>query len=179
MQTPIMQRLKSIVDPAISYALYLMLKPMTERFRSCMHTSAGLVIKANGGILAKSGSSISHYQAKGKNGRILTSVDMPALSGTVTNLMFNVFVFTIDSAGTKYSYMGTEAATEAAVKWPKLNPEHAIIGYIKINVTGTGNFIGNHATSGVLDSATLFAAPTTDVQFISMTGMSFPGARVD
>jgi len=172
MQTPIMQRLKSIVDPAISYALYLMLKPMTERFRSCMHTSAGLVISGTTTKVMSSATVISHYQAKGKMGQIGTSVDMPILVGSVTNAMFNVYVFTIDSAGTKYTYMGTEAATEAAVKWPTLNTEHAIIGYVKINPTGTGPFIGNTTPLG--DGTVV-----PNAKYVSLVGMSFPGARVD
>lgn len=174
MLTPIIQRLKSIVDPAISYALYLLLKPMIERYRSCMHTSAGLVITATAGKkVPKTGSSISHYQAKGKLGQIAAGVDMIAFpTGTVTNGYWNVFVFTIDSAGQKYTYAGTQAATEAAVKWPVLNPEHAIIGYVKINPTGTGDFTNN---TTALDDATV--VPNT--QYISIIGMSFPGARVD
>lgn len=177
MQTPIMQRLKSIVDPAISYALYLLLKPMTERYRSLTYNSAGLVITATAGKkVAKTGASITHYSAKGKHGQIAAATDMATLSGVITNGKHNVYVLTYDSAGNKYSYMGTEAATEAAVKWPTLNPEHAIIGFIKVHVTGTGTFTGG---TDALDDGTIFTSAAADVLYVSCVGMSFPGARVD
>ena len=176
MQAPIMQRLKSIVDPAISYALYLMLKPMTERYRTLCLAAPAPVIKAGGSALAKTGATITHYMIKGKSGQIAAGTDLPAFSGTVTADMFNVFVFTVDSAGTKALTMGTEAATEAAVKWPNINPEHAILAFIKVNPTGTGPFIGG---STALDSATVFTTPAADLLYVSCVGMSFPNAVVD
>lgn len=179
MLTPIIQRLKSVVDPAISYAIYLLLKPAFERFRTFTFNSPVLVIKAAGGLLVKTGANVCHYVVKGKNGQIATATDMAALSGTVANGAYNIFVFTVNSAGTLAATMGTAGATEAAVKWPKLNSEHAILGFIKIHVTGTGDFIGNHATSGVLDSATIFTTPSTDVQYINTVGSMFPPAVID
>lgn len=172
MFTPIMQRLKSIVDPAISYALYLLLKPMTERYRTLCLAAPAPVIKAGGSVLAKTGATVTHYMVKGKSGQIAASTDLPAFVGTVTNAKYNVFVYTVDSAGTPALTMGTEAATEAAVKWPKINPEHAILAFIKINPTGTGNFVGG-ATS--LDGATV----VPNAQYIPTVGMSFPNAVVD
>jgi hypothetical protein len=172
MQTPIMQRLKSIVDPAISYALYLMLKPMTERYRTLCLAAPAPVIKAGGSALAKTGATITHYMIKGKSGQIDASTDLPAFAGTVTADMFNVFVYTVNSAGTTALTMGTEAATEAAVKWPKINPEHAILAFIKINPTGTGNFVGG---TSALDDVTI--VPTA--QYVPTVGMSFPTAVVD
>jgi hypothetical protein len=176
MQTPIMQRLKSIVDPAISYALYLMLKPMTERYRTLCLAAPAPVIKAGGSALAKTGATITHYMIKGKSGQIAASTDLPAFAGTVTADMFNVFVYTVNSAGTTALTMGTEAATEAAVKWPKINPEHAILAFIKVNPTGTGNFVGG---TTALDSATVFTTVATDLLYVPTVGMSFPTAVVD
>ena len=172
MRTPIMQRLKSIVDPAISYALYLMLKPMTERYRTLCLAAPAMVIKAGCSTLAKTGTTITHYMVKGHSGQIAASTDLPAFSGTVTNAKFNVFVYTVNSAGTKALTMGTEAATESAVKWPNINPEHAILGFIKINPTGTGNFVGG---TTALDDATV----VPNAQYIPTVGMSFPTAVVD
>lgn len=173
MRVSILDGLKSIRDVMAKRALYAILKPMKERYRSCVHLTAGLVITATSGKkVPKIGATICHYQAKGKMGQIAAGTDMPALSGTVTNAKWNIFVFTVDSAGTTYSQMGTEAATEAAVKWPALNPERAILGYIKINPTGTGNFVGN---TTALDDATV--APNT--QYISPVGMFDPTAIID
>lgn len=173
MKVSIINGLQSIRDVMVKRALYAILKPMKERYRSCAHATAGLVITATSGKkVPKIGAAIFHYQANGKMGQIAAGTDMPALSGTVTNAKWNIFVFTVDSAGTTYSQMGTEAATEAAVKWPTLNQERAIIGYIKIHPTGTGNFVGG---TTALDDATV--APNT--QYISPVGMFDPTALID
>jgi hypothetical protein len=65
------------------------------------------------------------------------------LSGTVTNAKFNVFVITVDSAGTLASLMGTEASTIGAVVFPTIPANRAVVGFVIINPTGTGNFVGN------------------------------------
>lgn len=172
MITPIAQRLKAVSDTAAAYALYQLFKPITEKFRTCAHSTAGLVIKAGSSALAKTGAAVFHYTVKGKNGQIAAATDMPALVGTVTAAKFNIFVFFVDEAGTKTVAMGTEAATEATVKWPVMSTEKVMIGYIKINPTGTGNFVGG---TTALDDGTVI--PGT--QYISPTGMMFPTARVD
>lgn len=173
MLTPVMDRLNTMADTLIRYPLYLMFKPIVERFRSCVHSTAGLVITATAGKkVPKIGAAACHYQAKGVNGQIAAGTDMPALVGTVANATWNIFVFTVDKAGNLYSYMGTAGATDGTVKWPVLNTEHAIIGYIKINPTGTGNFVGG---TTALDDVTV--VPNT--QYISPVGALFPPARVD
>lgn len=172
MFTPINQRLRAIADPAIAYALYLLFKPIQERYRTLCLSGPAPVIKAGGSALAKTGATVTHYMVKGQSGQIAASTDLPAFSGTVTNAKFNVFVYTVNSAGTKALTMGTEAATEAAVKWPKINTEHAILAFIKINPTGTGNFVGG---TTALDDATV--VPTA--QYVPTVGMSFPNAVVD
>lgn len=172
MNKSILDGMQAVRDKMMSAALYRLLKPLKERYRSCMHSTAGLVIKAGASALVKTGAAIAHYQAKGKMGQIAAATDMPALSGTVVNATWNVFVFTVDSAGTKYTQMGTAAATEAAVKWPALNQERAIIGYIKVNPTGTGNFVGG---TTALDDATV----VPNVQYVSPVGMFDPTALID
>ncbi len=172
MKVPLLQSLANIADRAGRQALYLLLKPLKERYRSCAHSSAGLTIKAGGSAIVKTGITVFHYQAEGKNGRIAASTDMPALVGTVTNAKHNLFVFTVDKAGTKYVLMGTEAATEADVKWPILAANRAIIGYIKVNPTGTGNFVGG---TTALDDVTV----VPNVAYVSPTGMFDPTAVID
>lgn len=75
-----------------------------------------------------------------------------ALSGTVTADMFNVYVLSIDSAGTVTATMGTEGATIGAVVFPAIPDDSAVIGFVIVNPTGTGNFVG--ATTD-LDDATV------------------------
>ena len=114
-------------------------------------TSAGLVIKGAGNTLAKAGSAF-YATVAGKVVTKTANTDMAALSGTVTNAKFNVFVFYIDSAGTLTSKMGVEGASLAAVTFPRPAVNVAPIGFVIINPTGTGNFVGGTTN---LDDATV------------------------
>lgn len=136
------RRLAALPDKGVAANLRFVLKDVYDRLRSQSLSSAGLVIKAGASALAKTGASDWYGTAKGTLLKIAAATDMPALSGTVTNAKFNVFVFSVGADGTKYSAMGTEGGSLAAVKWPTIYPDRAIIGFVIINPTGTGNFVG-------------------------------------
>lgn len=127
------------------------LNALADRLSSQALGSAGLAIKAGGGVLVKAGTAVSAI-ASGVPLRIAVNTDMAALSGTVTNAKFNVFAFFVDSAGTLTSAMGIEGATLAAVTFPPTPAGKAMLGFITINPTGTGNFVGN---TTALDDATV------------------------
>ncbi len=74
------------------------------------------------------------------------------ISGTITNAKFNVYVLSIDSAGTVTAQMGTEASTIGGVIFPTVTEGKAIIGFVIVNPTGTGNFVGGTTD---LDDATV------------------------
>lgn len=74
--------------------------------------------------------------------------DAFTLTGTVTNAKFNVFVMTMNAAGTCTARMGTEGATRAAVVWPAIPAGDVIVGFVEINPTGTGNFVGGTTALG-------------------------------
>lgn len=74
------------------------------------------------------------------------------LAGSVTNAKYNVFVLSINAAGTVAAAMGTEAATLAAVTFPTLADGSAMIGFVIVNPTGTGSFVGGTTD---LDDATV------------------------
>lgn len=80
------------------------------------------------------------------------TTDENVLAGTVTNAKFNVFVLTMSVAGTITVTMGTEAATLAAVVLPAIPASEAVIGFVIVNPTGTGNFVGGTTE---LDDATV------------------------
>jgi hypothetical protein len=82
----------------------------------------------------------------------LAAADLPALVGTVVNGTFNVFVFTINASGTVKVYMGTAGATLAAMVFPTTLDGECPIGFVLVNPTGTGNFVGG-ATN--LDDSTV------------------------
>lgn len=166
------QQLSGFSDNMAAHALQILLEPIFNRFKSCALSTAGLVIKAGGSALVKTGAAVTHYVANGIKGRIASSTDMPALVGTVTNAKFNVFVFTVDRQGTARVQMGVEGATEAQIKWPELDQTRAILGFIVVNPTGTGNFIGG---TTALDDATV----VPNVAYISPIGMFDPTTRIN
>lgn len=72
----------------------------------------------------------------------LAAADLTALAGTVKNATFNVFVFTINAAGTVKVYLGTAGTTLAGVVFPTTADGETPIGFIIVNPTGTGDFVG-------------------------------------
>jgi len=103
--------------------------------------TGGLAIKAGGSALAKTVNTIKYFIAGNLYSK--AAADMAALAGTVTNAKFNVYVFYADTAGTLTTAMGTEGATLADVVFPAYDPStKAMVGFVIINPTGTGNFVG-------------------------------------
>lgn len=148
--------LSTIADGSDALTLRSVLAPVFDRLSTQTLTSAGLVIKAALSALAKTGASVTYLSVQGKLASIAAATDMPALSGTVTNAKFNVFAFFQDSAGTRTSAMGTEGATLGAVVFPPLPVGKALIGFVVINPTGAGNFVGGTTTlddAGVVPNA--------------------------
>lgn len=126
-------------------------------------TSAGLVIKAGGSALAKTGAAATTLVVGGVLRQIAAATDVAALAGTVVNATFNVFVYTIDAGGTLRTRMGVAGASLAAVTFPVIPITEAVYGFTIINPTGTGNFVGG---TTALDDATV--AP--NAQHISIVG---------
>ena len=98
---------------------------------------------------------------------IKTTADCAALAGTVTNAMFNVYVFSINAAGTLATQMGTEAATLGAVVFPSVADGYVAIGFVIVNPTGTGTFVGG--TDHLDDDAS-----TPNAVYINTVGEFFP-----
>lgn len=134
-----------MLDPVLKQAMTDFMADtlnFADRLKSRMLASAGLVIKAGGSAVVKTGASASQAIANGVLRSIAAATDMAALSGSVTNAKFNVYCFFIDSAGTLTSAMGTEGATLAAVLFPAFPAGKACIGFTIINPTGTGPYVG-------------------------------------
>lgn len=152
MLNSITQFLAGMASVADKKAVLSSVKPLADRYISQSLSSAGLAIKAGGSAIVKTGAAAYYGIA---NGILVTkgaATDMAALSGTVTNAKFNIYCFYIDSAGTLTSAMGTEGATLAAVKFPQTPEGKAMLGFVVINPTGTGNFVGG---TTALDDATV------------------------
>lgn len=144
-------------------ALARILRPIADRMSTHSLISAGLVIKAGASALAKTGAAAWYGIVQGKLVTKAAATDMAALVGTVTNAKFNVFCFFVDAAGTLTSVMGTEGAALANVIFPAIAEGKAMIGFIIVNPTGTGNFVGG---TTALDDATV--AP--NVVYVNLQG---------
>lgn len=144
--------LAALVDTRNAIALSKILTGIYQRLNSVTLTSPGLAIKAGASALVKTGAAATTLCVEGVLASIAAATDMPALSGTVVNATFNVFVFSQARDGTRYTTMGTAGATLAAVKFPNIPDNRTIIGFIVVNPTGTGNFVGG---TTALDDATV------------------------
>lgn len=159
------------MGPADREAARKILEPLVDRLSCQSLAGAGLVIKAGGGVLVKTGATAWYGLVQGKLVTKAAATDMPALVGTVANAAFNVYAFFVDSAGTVTSQMGTAGATLAAVKFPAIPAGKTMIGFIIVNPTGTGDFVGG---TTALDDVTV--APGT--LYVSPHGAIDPSALI-
>jgi hypothetical protein len=163
--------LEGITNAPYAWALRRLFEPLYDRNASQPIRTAGLVIKAGASPLAKIGASDFYALVNGTIVRIVANTDMPALVGTVVNATFNVFCFFVDQAGTVTVAMGTAGASYGAIKFPQFPTQKALVGFLIIRPTGTGNFVGG---TTALDDATV--APNT--AYISPTGGFDPAAII-
>lgn len=136
-----------LADGGVRSALLKVQSNLTDMLLS----TGGLAIKAGGGVLVKAATLCKAF-VNGVLVSIAANTDMAALAGTVVNATFNVFVFYINSAGTPVTAMGTAGATLGAVVFPTIPADSAVVGFIIVNPTGTGNFVGG---TTALDDATV------------------------
>lgn len=131
-------------------AVRIPLFSLIDRYSSQPLNSAGLVIKAGGSALAKTGASDFYATAQGVLVKIAAATDMPALTGiNIGAGLFNVAVFFVDSAGVVTVAAGTQGATLGAVAWPQFPAGKAVVGVLVI--TNAGAFTGG---TTALDTAT-------------------------
>lgn len=150
MRNTITQYLSNVGSGTDKAALSALLQVIASRLNSVATATAGLVIKAGGGVLAKTGAAAFRGTVGGRAVTIAAGVDMPALTGLViTANKFNVACFFIDAAGTVTVAFGTEGGTAAAVVFPDFPTDKALVGYLLI--THSSTFTGN---TTALDTAT-------------------------
>lgn len=152
MQASISQLLSGLDGESNQSALRPLFSALGDRLSSQLHVSGALRIKgASASALAQ-----THVALYGvANGKLVTKAidtDMAALVGTIANAAYNVYAFFIDSASVLTSAMGIAGATLAAVVFPTIPQGKAMIGYVIINPTGTGGFVGG---TTALDDATV------------------------
>jgi hypothetical protein len=147
------QSLSNVQD---AYALMRVLSPLGDRYSSQPLTSAGLVIKAGGGVLAKTGAADFYATAAGVLVKIAAATDMPSLTGI--NMLagnFNAVCFFVDSAGAVTVAAGTQAATLGAVVFPQFPAKKALVGFLII--TYASAFTGG--TTALDTATTVYVSP--------------------
>lgn len=154
--------LAGVMPPTSAWDLRKILEPVFDRESSCPLNTAGLVIHGAASALAKSGATDCYLLANGILQKITAATDMPALVGTVLTATFNVYCFFIDSAGAKTSAMGTGGTTLAKVVFPQFPKQKALIGFIIINPTGSGSFVGGTTAldDGTVVPGAVYVSPT-------------------
>ncbi len=159
-------------DQTSGNALRTITTPVFDRLTSFALNTAGLAIKTGGSAIVKSGAAVCYLLANGVLQKITAATDMPALVGTVTNAYFNVFCFFIDSAGTVTAAAGTQATTLAGVKFPQFPLNKALVGFIIVNPTGTGDFVGGTTAldDGAVVPNVVYINPITGFDPACLTG---------
>jgi hypothetical protein len=166
------QFLESVNDVTSRYALRRLIGPLWDRQSARALNTAGLVIHGGGSPVAKTGGTDCYLLANGVLRKITAATDMPALVGTVVNATFNVFCFFIDSGGTVTSLMGTAGATLLAVKFPQFPGQKALVGFLIINPTGAGNFVGGTTAldDGTVVPNTVYVSPVAGFDPYALIG---------
>ena len=161
-----MARTKSINFPNSEGELSGLFDKLQRSTLNTLLVSGALAIHGSASALAKTGSTA--YLIAGDTTLVkFAAADLPALVGTVTNAKFNAFVFTVNAAGTAKTYMGTEGATIGALVFPTFLDGETPLGFVIINPTGTGNFVGG---TTALDDATV----VPNAVYVNTVGEFFP-----
>ena len=166
----LIQQTNAVADKAAGVLLYDLLEGLYDRLSCQLLSTGGLAIKAGGSKLVKVGT-LCKAIVNGTLVSIAANTDCPVLAGTVTNAKFNVFCFYVDVAGTITVAMGTEGAALANIVFPPLPKRKAMIGFVIINPTGTGDFVGN---TTVLDDVTV----TPNAVYVNTVGAFDPTAKI-
>jgi hypothetical protein len=160
-----MTRIKSIGFPNSEGEMSAVFDKLQRSTVNELLVSGALAISAGSSALAKFASTI-YFMIDGQL-YSKTTANCAAFAGTVTAAKFNVFVFSVNAAGTLATQMGTEAATLGGVVFPAVADSYVAIGFVIVNPTGTGNFVGG---STQLDDATVIP----NAVYINTVGDFFP-----
>ncbi len=129
---------------------------LVDRYSTQPVKTAGLVIKAGGGTLAKIGATDFYATVQGVIVTIAAATDMPALTGI--NILagnYNVVCFFVDGANVVTVAAGTQGATLAAVTFPQFPNNKALVGFLII--TYASAFTGG--TTALDTATTVYVSP--------------------
>jgi|ERR1019366_9131016 hypothetical protein len=160
-----MARTKSINFPNTTGELSTLFDKLQRSTTSELLVSGALAIHGSTSPVPKTAATI-YFMIDGQV-YSKAAADTSALAGTVTNAKFNVFIISVNAAGTFKTYMGTEAATLGAVVFPTVADGETAVGFVIVNPTGTGNFVGGTTN---LDDATV----VPNAVYVNTLGDFFP-----
>jgi|ERR1017187_1209230 glycine cleavage system protein P-like pyridoxal-binding family len=160
-----MTRIKSIGFPNSETEMSTLFDKLQRSTTSELLTTGALAIHGSASALAKTVNTI-YFMVDGQM-YSKTAADCAALVGTVANATFNVFVFSVNAAGTFATQMGTGAATLGGVVFPAVADGYVAVGFVIVNPTGTGAFTGGTIA---LDDATV----VPNAVYINTLGDFFP-----
>lgn len=127
--------------------------PVYDRMTStCLKSGGAIVITGAASTTAKTGAAITYSIANGVPVKIAAATNLAALSGTVANAQFGIYAWFQDQAGVVTSLFGGSFATFALQQFPQFPVGKACVGFVFINPTGTGPFVGGTTQ---LDDATV------------------------
>ncbi len=133
----------------------LLVRNLRNSLEKLQDNACDLVLNAAGLVIGTSkpkAKIANSIYAKINGTLVLKTTAEIVLAGTVTNAKFNVYVLTINSSGTVTATMGTEGATLGTIVFPTVPENEGVIGFVIVNPTGTGNFVGGTTD---LDDATV------------------------
>lgn len=162
MQDTITRHLNAMINTADRGAVKTPIVAGCNLDASQMLQPAALAIAAAGSPTVKTGA-LAYAIANGVLLKLAAGTTLPALNGTVANAAFNVYVFYVDQNGNLATQIGTAGNTLATLKFPQPPLGQAMIGFVIVNPTGAGNFIGGTTN---LDDATVIP----NAVYISATG---------
>jgi len=168
---------KTISDAAAKSPHYLerMFASLQTTLADFCHNSAGLVIGSSSKAKPKIANTV-HAMIDGALVKKTTAEITLTTANNVANAKFNVIALLMNAAGTVTPTNGTAADTLAAVVFPAIPLDAVCVGYVIVNPTGTGGFVGGTTE---FDDATV----VPNAVFISCVGpfnpntLSLPFAR--
>lgn len=154
---PLIRTLAPVAAARDRAALRQAIAPLSDRYSSCALTTAGLVIKAGGSALAKTGAADQYLIVDGTLVSIAAGTDMPALTGiNIGAAKYNVVCFFVDKAGTVTASAGTQGAAISSVVWPTFPSKQALVGALLIYYASA--FTGG--TTPLDTATTVYLSPT-------------------
>ncbi len=157
-----------ITDRTSSAAVLAITRKLYDRMASQIFNTGGLAIGTSSKKAVKLANTI--YGIAGGVPFTKTTAEA-AIAGTVTNAKFNVYAVYCDKGGTFTTKMGGEGAALVNVVFPVATEGQAMIGYVIINPTGTGDFVGG---THDLDDATI----VPNAVYVNTLGPLDPSATI-